>query len=109
MDDRFLKYLKEADFAPFIAGDDQPQAQQPTPQVQPQESPIMDNQESLKAAFVAAQDQTQPAEPLDVQAEIQQNPGPTNEKELITDVFRKIGWDKYIKEEPIEGGQNVNG
>ena len=32
-----------------------------------------------------------------------------DEKELIKDVFQKIGWEKYIKEESIIGGQNVNG
>jgi len=125
MDDRFLRYLKEGNFSDFIADDDIPAQNDPInqqPQVQNDPindpinqlgairiNPVLDPQESAQAAQIAAQDQTQPDQPMDVQAEIQQNPEPTNEKELITDVFRKIGWDKYIKEESIIGGQNANG
>lgn len=129
MDDRFLRYLKEGNFSDFIADDDipdnQPQVQNdPINQSQAQNDPIndpinqlstirinpvLDPQESAQAAQVAAQDQTQPEQPMDVQAEIQKNPEPANEKDLIKDVFQKIGWEKYIKEESIIGGQNVNG
>lgn len=115
MDDRFLRYLKEGNFSDFVADDDIPDNQ---PQVQNDPinqlsttkiNPVLDPQESAQAAQIAAQDQTQPEQPMDVQAEIQKNPEPTNEKDLIKDVFQKIGWEKYIKEESIIGGQNVNG
>ena len=131
MDDRFLRYLKEGNFSDFIADDDipdnQPQVQndpinqQPQQQNDPINDPInnlgvtkinsvlLDPQESAQAEAVADNDQTQPEQPMDVQSEIQKNPEPTNEKDLIKDVFTKIGWEKYIKEESIIGGQNVNG
>lgn len=117
MDDRFLRYLKEDEQLWGVEGmKNDPINQQPQQQNDPinqlsttRINPVLDPQESAQAAQIAAQDQTQPEQPMDVQAEIQQNPEPTNEKELITDVFRKIGWDKYIKEESIIGGQNANG
>ena len=71
-------------------------------------SVLLDPQESVQAEAIANNDQTQPEQPMDVQAEIQKNPELTSEKDLIKDVFQKIGWEKYIKEESIIGGQNVN-
>lgn len=114
MDDRFLRYLKEDGQLWGIEGMNDPindpinQPQVQNDPINQLSNPILDPQESLRAAFMAANDQTQPSEPMNVQAEIQ-NSEPTNEKELIIDIFKKIGWDKYIKEESIMGGQNVNG
>ena len=122
MDDRYLKYLKEDDQLWGIEGmKNDPINQQPQQQNDPINDPInnlgvtkinsvlLDPQESAQAETIANNDQTQPEQPMDVQSEIQKNPEPTNEKELIKDVFTKIGWEKYIKEESIIGGQNVNG
>ena len=122
MDDRYLRYLKEDDQLWGIEGmQNDPINQQPQQQNDPINDPInnlgvtkinsvlLDPQESAQAEAVADNDQTQPEQPMDVQSEIQKNPEPTNEKELIKDVFTKIGWEKYIKEESIIGGQNVNG
>lgn len=122
MDDRYLKYLKEDDQLWGIEGmKNDPINQQPQQQNDPINDPInnlgvtkinsvlLDPQESAQAETIADNDQTQPEQPMDVQSEIQKNPEPTNEKELIKDVFTKIGWEKYIKEESIIGGQNVNG
>ncbi len=119
MDDRFLRYLKEDDQLWGIEGmndpindpiNQQPQIQNdPINQLSTTKiNPVLDPQKSLRAAFMASNDQTQPPEPMNVQAEIQ-NSEPTNEKELIIDIFKKIGWEKYIKKESIMGGQNVNG
>lgn len=120
MDDRFLRYLRENDQIWGIEGMNDPINQQLQTQNDPLNDPInqlnttkinpvLDPQESAQAAQIAANDQTQPEQPMDVQAEIQKNAEPTNEKDLIKDVFQKIGWEKYIKEESIIGGQNVNG
>ena len=122
MDDRYLRYLKEDDQLWGVEGmQNDPINQQPQQQNDPINDPInnlgvtkinsvlLDPQESAQAEAVADNDQTQPEQPMDVQSEIQKNPEPTNEKELIKDVFTKIGWEKYIKEESIIGGQNVNG
>ena len=121
MDDRYLKYLKEDDQLWGIEGMNDPINQQPQQQNDPINDPInnlgvtkinsvlLDPQESAQAEAVATNDQTQPEQPMDIQSEIQKNPEPTNEKDLIKDVFTKIGWEKYIKEESIIGGQNVNG
>lgn len=122
MDDRYLKYLKEDDQLWGIEGmKNDPINQQPQQQNDPINDPInnlgvtkinsvlLDPQESAQAETIADNDQTQPEQPMDVQSEIQKNPEPANEKELIKDVFTKIGWEKYIKEESIIGGQNVNG
>ena len=122
MDDRFLRYLKEDDQLWGIEGmKNDPINQQPQQQNDPINDPInnlgvtkinsvlLDPQESAQAEAIADNDQTQPDQPMDVQSEIQKNPEPTSEKELIKDVFTKIGWEKYIKEESIIGGQNVNG
>lgn len=117
MDDRFLRYLKEDGQLWGIEGMNDPindPINQPQVQSDPinqlnttKSNPVLDPQKSLRAAFMAANDQTQPPEPMNVQAEIQ-NSEPTNEKDLIIDIFKKIGWDKYIKEESIIGGQNAN-
>ena len=128
MDDRFLRYLREDDRRWGIEGMNDPINLQNDPinqQLQQQNDPIndpisqlsatkinsvfLDPQESAQAEAIADNDQTQPDQPMDVQSEIQKNPEPTNEKDLIKDVFTKIGWEKYIKEESIIGGQNVNG
>lgn len=120
MDDRFLRYLRENDQIWGIEGMNDPINQQLQTQNDPLNDPInqlnttkinpvLDPQESAQAAQIAANDQTQIEQPMDVQAEIQKNAEPTNEKDLIKDVFQKIGWEKYIKEESIIGGQNVNG
>lgn len=118
MDDRYLKYLKEDDQLWGVEGMKNDPINQ---QLQQQNDPInslgvtkinsvlLDPQESAQAETIADNDQTQPEQPMDVQSEIQKNPEPTNEKELIKDVFTKIGWEKYIKEESIIGGQNANG
>jgi len=119
MDDRFLRYLRENDQIWGVEGMNDPINQQPQTQNDPindpinqlsttKINPVLDPQESAQAAQIAANDQTQPEQPMDVQAETQKNPEPTNEKELIKDVFQKIGWEKYIKEESIIGGQNAN-
>ena len=128
MDDRFLRYLREDGRRWGIEGMNDPINLQNDPinqQLQQQNDPIndpinqlsatkinsvfLDPQESAQAEAIADNDQTQPDQPMDVQSEIQKNPEPTNEKDLIKDVFTKIGWEKYIKEESIIGGQNVNG
>lgn len=122
MDDRYLRYLKEDGQLWGIEGmQNDPINQQPQQQNDPINDPIntlgvtkinsvlLDPQESAQAEAIADNDQTQPEQPMDVQSEIQKNPEPTNEKDLIKDVFQKIGWEKYIKEESIIGGQNVNG
>lgn len=128
MDDRFLRYLREDDQQWGVEGINDPINLQNDPinqQSQQQNDPIndpinnlgvtkinsvlLDPQESAQAEAIANNDQTQPEQPMDVQAEIQNNPEPTDEKELIKNVFQKIGWEKYIKEESIIGGQNVNG
>lgn len=120
MDDRFLRYLKEDGQIWGVEGMNDPINQQPQTQNDPLNDPInqlnttkinpvLDPQESAQAAQIAANDQTQPEQPMDVQAEIQKSPEPANEKDLIKDVFQKIGWEKYIKEESIIGGQNANG
>lgn len=122
MDDRYLRYLKEDGQLWGIEGmQNDPINQQPQQQNDPINDPInnlgvtkinsvlLDPQESAQAEAVADNDQTQLEQPMDVQSEIQKNPEPTNEKDLIKDVFTKIGWEKYIKEESIIGGQNVNG
>ena len=123
MDDRFLRYLREDDQQWGVEGMNDPINLQNDPinqQSKTQDDPInqlstakinsvfLNPQESAQAEAIADNDQTQPEQPMDVQAEIQNNPEPTNEKELIKDVFQKIGWEKYIKEESIIGGQNVN-
>lgn len=120
MDDRFLRYLRENDQIWGIEGMNDPINQQHQTQNGPindpinqlsttKINPVLDPQESAQAAQIAANDQTQLEQPMDVQAEIQKNTEPTNEKDLIKDVFQKIGWEKYIKEESIIGGQNANG
>lgn len=122
MDDRFLRYLKEDGQLWGVEGmKNDPINQQPQVQNDPINDPInnlgvtkinsvlLDPQESAQAETIADNDQTQPEQPMDVQSEIQKNPEPTDEKELIKDVFTKIGWEKYIKEESIIGGQNANG
>ena len=124
MDDRFLRYLREDDQQWGVEGINDPINLQNDPinqQSRTQDDPInqlgitkinsvfLNPQESAQAEAIADNDQTQPEQPMDVQAEIQNNPEPTDEKELIKDVFQKIGWEKYIKEESIIGGQNVNG
>lgn len=128
MDDRFLRYLREDGQQWGVEGmndpinlQNDPINQQPQVQNDPINDPInqlsttkinsvfLNPQESAQAEAIADNDQTQPEQPMDVQAEIQNNPEPTDEKELIKDVFQKIGWEKYIKEESIIGGQNVNG
>lgn len=119
MDDRFLRYLKEDGQIWGVEGMNDP-INQPQTQNDPLNDPInqlsttkinpvLDPQESAQAAQIAANDQTQPEQPMNVQAEIQKSPEPANEKDLIKDVFQKIGWEKYIKEESIIGGQNANG
>lgn len=123
MDDRFLRYLREDGQQWGVEGMNDPINLQNDPinqQPQVQNDPInqlsttkinsvfLSPQESAQAEAIADNDQTQPEQPMDVQAEIQNNPEPTDEKELIKDVFQKIGWEKYIKEESIIGGQNVN-
>lgn len=124
MDDRFLRYLREDDQQWGVEGMNDPINLQNDPinqQSKTQDDPInqlsttkinsvfLNPQESAQAETIADNDQTQPGQPMDVQAEVQKNPEPTDEKELIKDVFQKIGWEKYIKEESIIGGQNVNG
>ena len=127
MDDRFLRYLREDDRRWGIEGMNDPINLQNDPinqQLQQQNDPINDPinqlsatkinsvflnpQESAQAEAIADNDQTQSDQPMDVQAEVQKNPEPTDEKELIKDVFQKIGWEKYIKEESIIGGQDAN-
>lgn len=123
MDDRFLRYLREDDQQWGVEGINDPINLQNDPinqQSKTQDDPInqlsttkinsvfLNPQESAQAETIADNDQTQPEQPMDVQAEVQNNPEPTDEKELIKDVFQKIGWEKYIKEESIIGGQNVN-
>lgn len=127
MDDRFLRYLREDDQQWGVEGMNDPISLQNDPinqQSKTQDDPINDPinqlsttkinsvflnpQESAQAEAIADNDQTQPEQPMDVQAEVQNNLEPTDEKELIKDVFQKIGWEKYIKEESIIGGQNVN-
>lgn len=116
MDDRYLRYLKEDGQLWGVEGMNDPINQQPQVQNDPinnlsvtkVNSVLLDPQESAQAEAIADNDQTQPEQPMDVQSEIQKNPEPVNEKELIKDVFQKIGWEKYIKEESIIGGQNVN-
>lgn len=123
MDDRFLRYLREDDQQWGVEGINDPINLQNDPinqRSKTQDDPInqlnttkinsvfLNPQESAQAEAIADNDQTQPEQPMDVQAEIQNNPEPTDEKELIKDVFQKIGWEKYIKEESIIGGQNVN-
>lgn len=123
MDDRFLRYLREDDQQWGVEGMNDPINLQNDPinqQSKTQDDPInqlsttkinsvfLSPQESAQAETIADNDQTQPEQPMDVQAEVQKNPEPTDEKELIKDVFQKIGWEKYIKEESIIGGQNVN-
>ena len=123
MDDRFLRYLREDDQRWGVEGMNDPINLQNDPinqQSKTQDDPInqlsttkinsvfLSPQESAQAETIADNDQTQPEQPMDVQAEVQKNPEPTDEKELIKDVFQKIGWEKYIKEESIIGGQNVN-
>ena len=124
MDDRFLRYLREDDQQWGIEGMNDPINLQNDPinqQSKTQDDPInqlsttkinsvfLNPQESAQAEAIADNDQTQSEQPMDVQAEVQKNPEPTDEKELIKDVFQKIGWEKYIKEESIIGGQNANG
>lgn len=124
MDDRFLRYLREDDQQWGVEGINDPINLQNDPinqQFKIQDDPInqlsttkinsvfLNPQESAQAEAIADNDQTQPEQPMNVQAEIQNNPEPTDEKELIKDVFQKIGWEKYIKEESIIGGQNANG
>ena len=118
MDDRYLRYLKEDGQLWGIEGmQNDPINQQPQQQNDPINnlsvtkinSVFLNPQESAQAEAIADNDQTQPDQPMDVQSEIQKNSEPTNEKELIKDVFTKIGWEKYIKEESIIGGQNANG
>lgn len=124
MDDRFLRYLREDDQQWGVEGINDPINLQNDPinqQSRTQDDPInqlgitkinsvfLNPQESAQAEAIADNDQTQPEQPMDVQAEVQNNPEPTDEKELIKDVFQKIGWEKYIKEESIIGGQNANG
>ena len=124
MDDRFLRYLREDDQQWGVEGMNDPINLQNDPinqQSKTQDDPInqlsttkinsvfLNPQESAQAEAIADNDQTQLEQPMDVQAEVQKNPEPTDEKELIKDVFQKIGWEKYIKEESIIGGQNVNG
>ena len=123
MDDRFLRYLREDDRQWGVEGMNDPINLQNDPinrQLKAQNDPInqlsttkinsvfLNPQESAQAEAIADNDQTQPEQPMDVQAEVQKNPEPTDEKELIKDVFQKIGWEKYIKEESIIGGQNAN-
>lgn len=123
MDDRFLRYLREDDQQWGVEGINDPINLQNDPinqQSKTQDDPInqlsttkinsvfLNPQESAQAEAIADNDQTQPEQPMDVQVEIQNSPEPTDEKELIKDVFQKIGWEKYIKEESIIGGQNVN-
>lgn len=124
MDDRFLRYLREDDQRWGVEGINDPINLQNDPinqQSKALDDPInqlsttkinsvfLNPQESAQAETIADNDQTRPEQPMDVQAEVQKNPEPTDEKELIKDVFQKIGWEKYIKEESIIGGQNVNG
>lgn len=123
MDDRFLRYLREDDQQWGVEGINDPINLQNDPinqQSKALDDPInqlsttkinsvfLNPQESAQAEAIADNDQTQPEQPMDVQAEVQKNPEPTDEKELIKDVFQKIGWEKYIKEESIIGGQNAN-
>lgn len=123
MDDRFLRYLREDDQQWGVEGINDPINLQNDPinqQSKALDDPInqlsttkinsvfLNPQESAQAEAIADNDQTQPEQPMDVQAEVQNNLEPTDEKELIKDVFQKIGWEKYIKEESIIGGQNVN-
>lgn len=123
MDDRFLRYLREDDQQWGVEGMNDPINLQNDPikqQSKTQDDPInqlsttkinsvfLNPQESAQAEAIADNDQTQPEQPMDVQAEVQKNPEPTDEKELIKDVFQKIGWEKYIKEESIIGGQDAN-
>ena len=123
MDDRFLRYLREDDQQWGVEGMNDPINLQNDPinrQSKAKNDPInqlsttkinsvfLNPQESAQAEAIADNDQTQPEQPMDVQAEVQKNPEPTDEKELIKDVFQKIGWEKYIKEESIIGGQDAN-
>ena len=123
MDDRFLRYLREDDQQWGVEGMNDPINLQNDPikqQSKTQDDPInqlsttkinsvfLNPQESAQAEAIADNDQTQPGQPMDVQAEVQKNLEPTNEKDLIKDVFQKIGWEKYIKEESIIGGQDAN-
>lgn len=67
-------------------------------------------EESQQVEVAIENDQTVVSEPLNAQAVINQevtaNGGkPTTDRELITDVFGKIGWDKYIKQ---TGDANAN-
>ena len=124
MDDRFLRYLREDDQQWGVEGINDPINLQNDPinqQSKTQDDPInqlnttkinsvfLNPQESAQAEAIADNDQTQPEQPMDVQAEVQKNPEPTDEKELIKEVYQKIGWEKYINKESIIGGQNVNG
>ena len=123
MDDRFLRYLREDGQQWGVEGMNDPINLQNDPinrQSKAQNDPInqlsttkinsvfLNPQASAQAEAIADNDQTQPEQPMDVQAEVQKNPEPTDEKELIKDVFQKIGWEKYIKEESIIGGQDAN-
>ena len=113
MDDRYLRYLREDGQQWGIEGMNDPINLQNDPINQLSTTKInsvfLNPQESAQAEAIADNDQTQPDQPMDVQSEIQKNPEPTSEKDLIKDVFQKIGWEKYIKEESIIGGQNANG
>lgn len=116
MDDRYLRYLREGNFSQFIE-DDEP-AIQPVQQVEQQTqvegqqtvpatgSEILTPEESQQAEAIVNNDTTVADQPLDAQAVIDQevsanNGKPITDRELIKDVFSKIGWSKYIKEENI--------
>ena len=107
MDDRFLRYLKEEQQPlnnPPIEGFSYPNFES---LASTEVAGVLDQTQSEQVEQVLANDNTQPDPPMDVQSRVEN--GPTTDKELITDVFKKIGWDKYIKEESIIGEQNVNG
>lgn len=104
MDDRYLKYLKETEPLKSTPIEGWIEPELPTATIVPKVN-VLDQDESAKVEQIVDNDQTQPEQPMNVQAEMSQ---PTNEKELIKAVFSKIGWDKYIKEEPVNAnGQNT--
>jgi hypothetical protein len=119
MDDRYLRYLKENEPINDPINQPQPQKNEPIkPPIEGWTEPdfgqaivipqvnVLNPQESAQVEQTVDNDQTQPEQPMNVQAEINQKPA--SEKEIIKNVFSKIGWDKYIKEEPINAnGQNA--
>lgn len=107
MDDRFLRYLKEEEQQPLtnppIEGFTYPNFEDMSSTNIPG---VLDQEQSARVEQVLDNDTSQPDQPMNVQSRVEN--GPVTDKELITDVFKKLGWDKYIKEESIIGEQNAN-